>query len=407
MRFEPADTYNKFVIETRIEKWLQAFRDADYYLFVEDGNDWVQTESARKLAREKRVKGIIKATTFTIMLEQSDKIRPLGNHSAYGPITVRWRVTSARRAFGNAHGLCEAVLAEVGQATQTALSGMALEGNAINNDQVARTISATLSRRFREQYGVELTVIRCNLTSKLADIAEEGDYDYAQQTVQLTLDERRRHHELGLRLLEEQQRIQLAAARVFALGNAQTMVERSQWDLMKEKMDFILGPNADPLLAMAMMMGEDAYIKLLETRVDAQLIGLGYDLRAKEIQVLQGVAEAQFRRGQISFANTTPYVPALEPPSPSASGSESLEARLRGLLPELHQLTTRQDGDKVAYTLSLPDRKIEATTRNGCITMVKYGTNNPQAVWLESLPDLGSLEESLAQLAREIANFRR
>ncbi len=407
MRFEPIDTCSKFIIETRIDRWLKSFRDADYYLFVEDGNDWVQTESARKWAREKRVKGIIKATTFTVTLEQSDKIRLLGNYSAYGPITVNWRVTSARRAFNNANGLCEAVLAEVGHAAQSALSSMALEGNAVNNGQVTKAIGATLSRRFREKYGVELSVIRCNLTSQLTDIAEAGDYDYARQTVQLTLDERRRHHELGMRLLEEQQRIQLAAAEVFALGQAGTAVERGRWELMQDQIAAILGPNADPLLAMAMMMGPEAYGQVLETRVEAQRIGLDYDLQTQQIRVLQSVADAQYRRGQVAFVNTTPYVPALEPPRPPVPGSEGIEARLRSLLPELLQVTPRQVGDKVEYTLSLHNMKSAAATRDGRITGVKYGSNTPSATWSESLPDRGSLEESLAQLARDIADRRR
>jgi hypothetical protein len=314
MRFEPLNTCDQFVIEERIESFLKAFRDADYYLFVEDGNEWVQTETARKWMSDKRIKGIIKQTTFTIIIEETDKIRLIKNYSVYGPITVTWRVTSARRAFANANGLCEAVLAEVGNAAQEALRTMSLEGNTVNNSQATKTIDSTLRRRFREHYGVELRVTRCNLTSRLTDIAEKGDYQAAEQMVQLSLDERRRHHELGMRLLEEQQRIQLAAAEVVALGNAQTIVERGQWELMQERISVILGPNADPLLAMAMMMGPDAYNKLLETRVELQRINMNFDLQTRELDVLQDVAAAQYRRGQISFGNTTPYVPSLEAP---------------------------------------------------------------------------------------------
>lgn len=407
MRFEPADTCTKFVIEERIESFLKAFRDADYYLFVEDGNEWVQTETARKWMSDKRIKGIIKQTTFTVVIEETDKIRLVGNYSVYGPITVTWQVKSARRAFAKANGLCEAVLAEVGNAAQEALRTMSLEDNAVNNSQAAKAIDSTLRRQFRERYSVELRVTLCNLSSRLTDIAEKEDYQAAEQMVQLSLDERRRHHELGLRLLEEQQRIQLAAAEVVALGNAQTIVERGQWELMQEKISTILGPNADPLLAMAMMMGPDAYNKLLESRVELQRINMDFDLKTRELKVLEDVAAAQYRRGQISFGNTTPYVPALE-----ASGereTEAMKARLQRELPSLSSLIKQPHPDgRVEFLLTLPEMKISAMTSDGRITGVKYGTNSPSAIW-GTIPNRGSLEEALVQLVRDISqrNSRR
>lgn len=401
MRFQPVDTCTKFVIEERIESFLKAFRDADYYLFVEDSNEWVPTETARKWMSDKRIKGIIKQTTFTVVIEETDKIRLVGNYSVYGPITVTWEVKSARRAFAKANGLCEAVLAEVGNAAQEALRTMSLEGNAVNNNQAAKAIDTALRRRFREHYGVELRVTRCNLTSQLTDIAEEGDYQAAEQMVQLSLDERRRHHELGLRLLEEQQRIQLAAAEVFALGNAQTMVERGQWELMQERIGAILGPSADPLLAMAMMMGPDAYNTLLETRVELQRINMDFDLQTRELDVLQDVAEAQYRRGQVTFGNTTPYVPALE--APGGRETEAMKARLQRELPSLLSLAKQLHPDgRVEFLLTLPEMKISAMTRDGRITSAKYGTNSPIANWI-SIPDRDSLEESLIQLVRDIS----
>lgn len=279
------------------------------------------------------LKGIIKQTAFSVVIEETDKIRLVGNYSVYGTVTVTWTVKSARRAFAQANGLCEAVLAEVGNAAQEVLRTMSLESNAVNNNLAAKAIDSKLGRRFREHYGLELRVTRCNLTSRLTDIAEQGDYQAAEQMVQLSLDERRRHHDLGMRLIEEQQRIQLAAAEVFALGNAQTMVERGQWELMQEKMSAILGPNADPLLAMAMMMGPDAYNKLLETRVEMQRINMDFDLKTRELKVLEDVAAAQYRRGQVTFGNTTPYVPSLE--APDGRETEAMKARLQRELPSL------------------------------------------------------------------------
>lgn len=396
MRFEPADTCSTFVIETRIDRWLKSFMDADYYLFVESGNDWVRTDTVRKWAADKRVKGIIKQIAFTVQLDQSDKLRLLGNYSVYGPISVSWRVTSPLVAFRNANGLCEAVLAEVGRAAQEALSKMTLEGNAVNNAKAAKAIGDSLSRLFRTNYGVELRVTHCNLTSRLTDIAEEGDYQAAEQVVMLSLDEQQHNHDLRLRLIEEQQRIQLAASKVFALGNAQTMVDRGRWELMQEQINVILGPDADPLLAIAMMMGPDTYRTLLETRVDMQRTGMDYDLRSRELDVLQSAAEAKYRQGKILFGGS-PYAPTIE-----ASGGIGLEARLRASLPKLISLTQRASGADVEFILALPDLKIKAVTRDGRITTAKYGTNDPTATWSKQLPPPGSLEESLTQLTRDI-----
>lgn len=424
MQFKNEEELNRLVIDETVEGFRARFRDADYYLFLEKKNDWEQVPQVQNIAWGKqRVKGIRRNTEFTLSVAESDNIRLDNNHPVYGTVGITWKVTLPRKAIETSGSISTALLNHISEALARIVHKYAINNFAANQESIKMALESQVQRKFRSDYGVEVKISKLNLSHRIQEIVVQTDTAMAgqqgrhllekrEQDHTLSLSDQRRRQELLLSGLEQRQQIQLDAERILATGNAHVGVEQTQWRLLQEKIQAVLGPQADPILAIGIMMGENVVRDLINARATAQQYMLEYQLKDKELDILNTYARSRLRSNQPVLDS---YLPrsmgtssALNPSSTSGlllPESGETVARIQQALPSECKVTARPENSGTVYRVeySAPNQLvIELLFVGGQIKKASYGTTGPNKKWGGPLPDSGDIIQVATQVVRNI-----